>query len=453
MLERILVIDDDGALSESLELMLSNEQAEVLRAPNAEEALERIESVPIDLVLCELQLSGLDGFDLLPQIERRKPGLPVILTSECSSEQLAAEALRRGAYDFIAKPFSPAEIRQKLGMTREREELRCASRLLQRDLVRAAGERPIVAASPPMIELLELLERTATFKTPALLTGEGGTGKEVLARAIHAQSPRRNGPFVVMSCRGRSERALESALFGHSKGAFSGAERAHSGTFAEAQGGSLFLDEVGALPKPLQAKLLSALQNEEIRPLGEAKTRTVDVRVIAASARDLTADTKSGRFRADLLSRLSVMHLRVPALRDRRQDIPLLVDHFMADFNERLGRSTRRISDDALERLTEYSWPGNLRELENVIERAMMLAEGDRVSLQQLPADVVAARSGTRGAGRHDFSLKQARRIAEARMIERALNATQGNRTHAAKLLEISHRALLYKIKDYRIRN
>lgn len=452
-MDRILVVDDDDALSDSLELMLASEEYEVLRAPNAEAALERIEATGVEVVLCELRLPGLDGFDLLPQIARRVPDLPVILMSECASEPLAAETRRRGASDFIAKPFSAAEILQKLDRVREHRQSRCSRRLLQSDLLRAVGERPIVAASPPMIELLELLERTAAFKTTTLLTGERGTGKEALARAIHAQSPRRGGPFVVVACSELPETHLASALFGHGKGAFSGAERARSGAFVDAHGGSLFLDEIGALPEPLQVKLLSVIQDEEVRALGESKTRKVDVRVITASARDLTADAEAGRFREDLLSRLSIMHLHVPALRERRQDIPLLVDHCMARFQQTLGYPTARIADDALARLTDYAWPGNLRELENVIERAIILTDGERITLRQLPADVVAARSGDNPSERGDFSLKQTRRTAEAAMIERALSATQGNRTHAAKLLEISHRALLYKIKDYQIRN
>lgn len=453
MTERILIIESDDALRESLELILAGELAEVLSATSGEAALERIEASAVDVVLCDLEMRGLDGLDLLPQISRRLPGVAIILMSTGPSHELALEAMRRGAYDYIVKPFPPQEIQLRLRRAREREQLRGTRRLLQRDILRAVGERPIVAASPPMIELLELLERAASFKTPVLLTGESGTEKEALARAIHAQSPRRNEPFVAVNCSAGSEARLESDLFGHAKGAFDGATRATHGLFVEANGGSIFLDPIDRLSPSLQQKLLRVLQAEEVVPVGESKTRRIDVRVMAATARDLNAEMQSGRFQEDLLDRLTVMHLSVPALRQRPQDIPLLVDHFMARFSETLGGSPTRIADDALERLTEYAWPGNVRELENVVERAMILADGDRITLRQLPADVVAARGGDAASERSSFSLKQARRMAEAEIIERALSATKGNRTHAAKLLEISHRALLYKIKDYEIRN
>ena len=458
MTERILIVDSDDAARESLELILAGGEVEVQSATSGEAALERIESSAVDVVLCELHMGGLDGLDLLPQISRRLPGVAIILTSEGPGDELASEAMRRGAYDSIVKPFAPQEIQLRLRRARERAQLRRTSQLLQRDVLRAAGEPPIVAASPPMIELLELLEQTASFKTPALLTGESGTEKEALARAIHAQSARRNGPFVAVTCSSNSEAPnsearLECDLFGHAKGAFEGADQAARGLFVDADGGSIFLDAVDGLSPSLQRKLLHVLQTEEVLPLGESKARRIDVRVMAATTRDLSADSQSGRFQADLFDRLKAMHLYVPALRERRQDIPLLVDHFMARFAEILGGPPIRIADDALERLAEYSWPGNVRELENVVERAMIRADDDRITLRQLPADVVAARRGGPASGRSHFSLKQARRVAEAEVIERALSATKGNRTHAAKLLEISHRALLYKIKDYQIRN
>jgi two-component system response regulator AtoC len=448
---RILIVDDDEALRESLALLLAAEHYEVVVASDGRTALEKLESTPVDVVLCDLRMPGLDGFDLLPQIARRLPSVPIILMSAYGTEDLAIEAMKRGAYDYLAKPFQPSEVLLTLRKARERERLRRANQLLQRDVNRAMGERPIVAASKSMIELLELLERTAAFKTTVLLTGESGTGKEVLARAIHAQSPRRNESFVAVNCGAIPEALLESELFGHAKGAFTGADRARRGLFIEADGGSLFLDEIGELPAPLQVKLLRVLQEEEVRPVGESKARSVDVRVIAATARDLEAEVKVGRFREDLYYRLNVVRLDVPPLRDRRQDIPLLVDHFLARFRETLGKPVRGISDEALERLTHYAWHGNIRELENVIERAMILADGDKLTVRELPANVTSP-EGAQASGRQHFSLKRARRLVEAEMIARALRATGGNRTHAARLLEISHRALLYKLKEYAIR-
>ncbi len=452
MAERVLVVDDDASLRESLALVLGAEGYEVAVAEDATAALRRAEESPIDVVLCDLRMPGMDGLELLPQLVRRLPGVPVLLMSAYGTADLAVEAMRRGAYDYLAKPFQPSEVLLALRKTRERERLRRTNQLLQREVDRALGERPIVAASAAMIEVLELVERAAEFKTTVLLTGESGTGKEVLARAIHAQSGRRSEAFVGVNCAAIPENLLESELFGHARGAFTGADRARRGLFVEADGGTLFLDEIGELPPALQAKLLRALQEEEVRPVGDSKPRAVNVRVIAATARELETEVATGRFREDLYYRLNVLRVRVPPLRERREDIPLLVDHFLAHFRETLGRPLRAISDDALDALVRYAWPGNVRELENVIERAAILAEGDRLGLGDLPPGIADAPD----TGVHDpadYSLRLARRSAESEAIRRALAATDGNRTRAARLLDISHRALLYKLKEYGIRD
>jgi DNA-binding NtrC family response regulator len=450
MSERILIADDDDALRESLQLVLSAEGYEVLTAPDGAAALALLETQTVDIVLCDLRMPGVDGLELLPQLGRRLPGVPVILMSAYGSADLAVEAMRRGAYDYLAKPFQPAEALLTLRKARERERLRRANQLLQRDVQRAVGERPIVAASTAMIQVLELVERAAEFKATVLLQGESGTGKEVLARALHAQSPRRDEGFVAINCAAIPEALLESELFGHAKGAFTGADRSRRGLFAEADGGTLFLDEIGELPLPLQAKLLRVLQEEEVRAVGDTKPRRVDVRVIAATARELEAEVAAGRFREDLFYRLDVLRVKVPPLRERREDIPLLVDHFLGRSQESIGKPVRGIDDDALERLVAYDWPGNVRELENVLERAVILARTDRVAISDLPANLTAPPGERRGAGR-DLSLRRARRALEARMIREALEATGGNRTHAARLLGISHRALLYKLKEHAI--
>jgi two-component system, NtrC family, response regulator AtoC len=448
--DRILVVDDDAALRDSLALLLASEGYEVVTAADAPRALACLET-PVDVVLCDVRMPGMDGLELLPELIRRLPGAPVLLMSAYGSGDLAVEALKRGAFDYLAKPFQPAEVILAIKKARERERLRRANALLQRDVSRAVGDRPIVAASPPMIELLELLERAAEYKATVLLTGESGTGKEVLARAIHAQSGRRHQAFVAVNCGAIPEALLESELFGHARGAFTGADRARRGLFVEADGGTLFLDEIGELPPALQVKLLRVLQEEEVRPIGEAKPRSVDVRVIAATSRDLEREVAAGRFREDLFYRLDVFRVRVPPLRERREDVPLLVDHFIHHFRETLGRPVRTIADDALDRLLEHAWPGNVRELENVIERAMILADGDRITLGELPETIssprVAAAEAAPSTG--DFSMRRARRRFESDLIRRALEATGGNRTRAAKLLEISYRALLYKIKEH----
>jgi two-component system response regulator AtoC len=455
MFERILIIDDDDALRESLELILSAEGYAILSADCGEAAMEVISESTVDVVLCDLRMPGLDGFELIPQIARQLPGVPIILMSAHGTEDLAVEAIQRGAYDYLAKPFQPAEIRLTLLKAHEREQLRRQNDLLQRDMSRVLGERAIIAASDGMIDLLEMLERTASYKSTVLVTGESGTGKEVIARAIHQQSPRRERPFVAVNCGAIPENLLESELFGHAKGAFTGANRAHRGLFSEADQGTLFLDEIAELPTSLQVKLLRAIQEEEVRPVGETKSQQVDVRVIAATARDLTLEIAEQRFREDLFYRLNVVRLEVPPLRDRRDDIPLLVDHFLARFRDSLGKNVRRMSDEALELLVGYAWPGNVRELENLIERAVILTDGDVIEASSLPTVVATVPKPlvADAISSQDFALKRARQEFEAQFIRKALESTGGNRTHAAKLLEISHRALLYKIKDYGIRD
>jgi len=454
MTTRILIVDDDDSLRESLQLVLAAESYDVVAAEDGEAALRLIEQTPIDIVLSDLRMPGIDGLELIPQLRRRLPEATIILMSAYGTEDLAIEAMKRGAYDYIAKPFQPSEVLLTLRKAQERERLRRENQLLRRDVQRATGDRPIVATSAAMIELLEVMERAAAFKSTILLTGESGTGKEVLARAIQAQSPRRDQAFVAVNCGAIPETLLESELFGHARGAFTGADRARRGLFVEANGGTLFLDEIGELPISLQVKLLRVLQEEEVRPVGESKSRPIDVRVIAATSRDLEADVATGRFREDLFYRLNVVCLDVPPLRERPKDIPLLFDHFLAHFRDTLGKPIQGIADDALAHLVSYRWPGNVRELENLVERAVILAAGDRITLRDLPESVVPASNVSPGddAAPH-FCLKAARKSLEADLIRRALRSTGGNRTHAAKLLDISHRALLYKIKEYGIRD
>jgi two-component system response regulator AtoC len=454
MSQRVLIVDDDESLRDSLALVLGAEGFEVATAADGAQALARLDDCAADIVLCDLRMPGQDGLELLPELARRRPEATLILMSAYGTEELALEAMRRGAYDYLAKPFQPSEALLAIRKATERERLRRANQLLQREVERAVGERPIVAASERMIAVLELIERAAEFKATVLLQGESGTGKEVLARAIHAQSPRRAESFVAVNCGAIPEALLESELFGHAKGAFTGADRARRGLFVEADGGSLFLDEVGELPLPLQVKLLRVLQEEEVRPLGESKSRSVDVRVIAATARDLGSEVAAGRFREDLFYRLDVLRVEVPPLRERREDVPLLVDHFLAQFRGALGKPVRGIDEDALERLVAHHWPGNVRELENVIERAVILASADQIGLRDLPANVVHPEPGAGAdADGGELSLRRARRAAEIEVIRRALRATGGNRTHAARILAISHRALLYKLKEYEIRD
>lgn len=313
----------------------------------------------------------------------------------------------------------------------------------------------IIAHSQSMKDIFETVKRLAHFNTTVLITGESGTGKELLARAIHHNSPRRGKPFIALNCGAIPEHLMESELFGHKKGAFTDATRDKKGLFEEAHGGTIFLDEIGELPLHLQVKLLRALQEQEIRRVGEEQGISIDVRVIAATLRDLEQDVKIGRFRDDLFYRLHVVSIHLPPLRERREDIPPLVEFFQKKTAKKLGIECKQISKEALECLTKYNWRGNVRELENCIERAMVLTETEDIDLESLPENIRASFYQQEGiieltdSSDNNLSIKQRTRALEISLILKALRKTRGNRTHAAKILEISHRALLYKIKEY----
>ncbi len=446
MTGRILVVDQDESLRDGLMLTLSAQRYEVIAVASGPAAMGMLEVRPFELVLCDLEIAGRNGQPLVAQLARRST-----VVAMSADDELAHEAARLGAYAVVKKPLVNAELLLTLRQARERERLRRDNRMLRRAVTQSLGQRPIVAASTSMIALLETLERASEHESIVLLTGERGAGKEVLARALHSQSPRRRHNFVAVHCGASGQQQLEIELFGHVKGAFAGADRDRLGLIFEAEGGTLFLDEVGSLPPSLQANLLRVVQEEEARPLGDTKPRSVDIRILAATSLQLEDEVEAGRFREDLFLRLSGIQLVAPPLRDRRKDIPLLVDHFIEHFRQMLGSPVRGIADDALDRLVTYDWPGNIRELENAIERAMIVTRRDRISLSDLPAGIVTPDESSVDSP-DDFGLKRARRAIEADVIRRALRSTGGNRTHAAKRLEISHRALLYKLKEYGIR-
>jgi two-component system response regulator AtoC len=365
---------------------------------------------------------------------------------------LAIEAMKAGAYDYVSKPFKPDEVILTLRKAEERETLRRENRALKEQIQKDHSYESILAKSRAMLEIFRTISKIADFKTTVLVTGESGTGKELVARAIHARSTRRAQAFVAINCGAIPENLLESELFGHKKGAFTDANADRRGLIEEAHGGTLFLDEIGELPLNLQVKLLRVLQEETLRRLGDARDVKVDVRVIAATHRDLPADVAAGRFREDLFYRINVLPIHLPPLRSRREDVNLLIDHFIARNNVRLGTQIRGLSTEARKHLLEYAWPGNVRELENTIERAMVLAENDVLQAADLPErirDAVDPVQVQLSSG--ELSIKRTTAAIEEILIRRALQKTKGNRTRAADLLEISHRALLYKLKDYKI--
>ncbi|MDP9150272.1 MAG: sigma-54 dependent transcriptional regulator, partial [Myxococcota bacterium] len=355
-------------------------------------------------------------------------------------------------YDYVSKPFKPDEIVLVLRKAEEREALRRENKALREQIQKEHQFESILAKSREMLDVFRTIDKIADFKTTVLVTGESGSGKELVARAIHSRSSRKERPFVAINCGAIPENLLESELFGHRKGAFTDASADRRGLFEEASGGTLFLDEIGELPVNLQVKLLRVLQEETIRRLGDTKDVKVDVRIIAATHRDLEADVKAGRFREDLFYRIHVLSIRVAPLRERREDINLLIEHFVTRNNARLGTHIRGLSTEARKVLLEYAWPGNVRELENTLERAMVLAEADVLQTGDLPERIRDALDAVHvHLASGELSVKKTTAAIEQILIRRALQKTKGNRTRAADLLEISHRALLYKIKDYKI--
>lgn len=450
-MRRVLVVDDEENLRIVLRTLLRKHGYEVETAASGEEALALVDRFGPDFVITDVKMPKMGGMDLLATLKAKGDLTTVIVMSAYGNLDLAIEAIKAGAYDYVHKPFKPDEIVFTLRKAEERELLRRENRVLREEIRREYRFEDILAKSPSMEELFRTVAKIAEYKTTVLVTGDSGVGKELIARALHRRS-RRTGAFVAVNCGAIPENLLESELFGHKRGAFTDAVADRRGLFEEAANGTLFLDEIGELPLGLQVKLLRVLQDEHIRRLGDVRDIQVDVRIIAATHRDLVAETHAGRFREDLYYRLNVLSLHVPALRERREDIPLLIEHFIARNNARLGTQVRGTDPESRRLLFDYAWPGNVRELENTIERAMVLADGDCIQAIDLPERIREAKDKVQThLDSDELSIKKTVRSIEEVLIRRALQRTRGNRTKAAELLEISHRALLYKLKDYEI--
>jgi len=451
---KILVVDDEPGLRHTLSLILQGEGHEVATAADGAQALAALADAPADLVLCDLRMPDLDGLTFLDRYKAAGGSALVVMMSAYMDDEAAVEAMRRGAYDHIPKPFRADQVVLVLRKAIERERLRRQVAQLQEELVAARGEPRgadgIVGRSEALFGVLSLARRAARHPTTVLVTGESGTGKELVARLVHRESPRAAAPFVAVNCGAIPEALLESELFGHARGAFTGATAERRGLFEEADGGTIFLDEIGELPVALQVKLLRALQEGEVRRVGDSADRAVDVRVVAATSRDLEADVTEGHFRADLYYRLNVVRLHLPPLRERPGDVADLAQHFVRLHAGRFGFPACAIAPAAMRLLVEYAWPGNVRELGNVIERALVMADGGELRPEHLPP-AVRAPSPAAAPADADLSIKRQTEALERGLIRRALERTRGNRTRAARLLELSHRALLYKIKEYEI--
>jgi two-component system response regulator AtoC len=443
-MKEILVIDDESSMRHMLRLVLEREGYQVSEANGGEKALECLKEQAPDVILCDIRMPGMDGRTFLQKAKEKQVPAIVIMMSAYGTVDTALDCMKAGAYDYISKPFKPDEVLLTLRKAEERQRLQRENREL-RAQVSTGKQKEIIGLSIPLKRVLELVDRVADTSSAVLITGETGTGKELIARRLHNASRRGGRAFVAINCSAISSTLIESELFGHARGAFTGADREHPGLFAAADGGTLFLDEIAELPLELQPKLLRVLQEGEVRRVGETRPRKVDVRILAATARDLREDVSAGRFREDLFYRLAVIDIHVPALRERPEDIPVLTEYYLKHLAAREGRPAPVVEEDVLEVLKQYSWPGNVRELQNFLEKTLIFCRGDRIDLSSLPWEV---RRSERQSDR-EYSLKTATARLELEYIRKALAATDGNRTHAARLLEISLRALLYKIKEY----
>jgi two-component system, NtrC family, response regulator PilR len=447
---RILVVDDEPSMRELLAIMLQQSGYEVTLADGGEAAIEAIKSAEFDLVITDLRMRKIDGLVVLRTVKEQAPQTVVLVVTAYASTQTAVEAMKLGAYDYVTKPFKLDEIRVTIANGLERKRLQDENQALRRQLRSERGFEAFVGRSPKMLDVFETIRKIADSASTVMITGESGTGKELVARAIHRESARRKGPFVSVNCGAVPEGLLESELFGHVKGSFTGAVATTIGLFSAADGGTLFLDEISEIPQSVQVKLLRAIQEREIRRVGEARDVKVDVRLIAASNRDLATAVSEGVLREDLFYRLNVIPIHLPPLRDRIEDIPLLVTHFVTKISREMGKTVRGVSPPALAALERYHWPGNIRELENVIERAIVLGDGEILGPEFLPPDLERPRDV------HDLpveipaaglDLEATLERIEQRYIDVALARTGGVQTRAAELLRLSFRQLRYKIQ------
>ncbi len=444
----ILVVDDEPNIRHMLATALRLHGYEPDTAATAGEALKMLAAARYQSILCDVRLPDMSGLELLEKIKEIDHHSIVIMISAYGGIDTAMEAVRKGAHDYLSKPFSPEEILLRLRKAEEQERLKEDNRRLKLEIEQRYAFQNIVGQSAAMQDLFEKIKKVASSKITILITGESGTGKELFARAVHYVSQRRDAPFVAINCGAIPENLLESELFGHVKGSFTGATGHKRGLFEEASGGTLFLDEIGELPPSLQVKLLRALQEEEIRRVGDTRTIKIDVRVIAATARNLEEEIRQGRFREELYYRLNVITVAIPPLRDRREDIPLIADHYLRKFAADNKKDIRDIGPAALQLMMNHGWPGNVREMVNAIERAVLLTEGTRIEPHDLPAAVTGAPAAAPPAA-EGFSLKRNRAAMEKKLIAEALRECRHSRTGAAKILGISLRSLMYKIKEY----
>jgi len=449
---RVLVADDERSMRDLLAIMLKQAGHDVALAEGGAEAIEALKREPFDLIVTDLRMREVDGLAVLRAAKEHSPQTVVLVITAFASTETAVEAMKLGAYDYITKPFKMDEIKLTIANALERKRLQDENQALKRQLRRERGFENFVGRNPQMLDIFATIRKTADSLSTVLITGESGTGKELVARALHEESSRRSGPFVSVNCGAIPETLMESEFFGHLKGAFTGAVASTTGLFSAASGGTLFLDEITEVPHSVQVKLLRAIQEREVRRVGDTRDVKVDVRLIAASNRDVAKAVAGGMLREDLFYRLNVIPIHIPPLRERTEDIPLLAAHFIKKIAAELGKVVRGVTPEALAILEGYRWPGNIRELENVIERALVLGSGEMLDADALPADLRRPRDVQdvpveipEGGLDLQATLDQI----EQRYIQMALARTAGVQTRAAELLRVSFRQLRYKLQKY----
>lgn len=449
----ILIVEDEPAQREMLGGFLAKEGHHVIVAANGEDALVQVKRHPLDLAIVDYKMPGLTGLEVLKKAKWLTPQLDIVILTAFGTVDTAVEAMKAGAADYLSKPVDLEELLCVIDRIAERRTLQRENELLREQLAeRGLKPEDLVYRSPQMAELVNLAGRVAASQATVLLRGESGTGKELFARLIHRLSPRSVKPLIVVNCAALSETLIESELFGHERGAFTGATQRRLGRFEQADGGTLFLDEIGDVSPAVQVKLLRLIQEGEFQRVGGNQTLRADVRLISATHQDLEAKIAAGAFREDLYYRLNVVSLSIPPLRERREDIPSLVDHFIARFARENRKAVKGVSREAMDRLLKYDYPGNVRELENIMERAVVLARGELVTTEDLPFIRPHASLEAASGPDADRSLRQAVENLERRMIAEALKEAGGNQSRAAVQLGLSERMLRYKLTKYRLK-
>jgi two-component system, NtrC family, response regulator PilR len=447
---RIIVVDDEPGMREFLEIMLEKEGYSVETTADGRKAVEKIESRPFDLAIVDIQMPVMNGIEVLKRINEKKTDTTAIMITAFASHETAIEAMKLGAYDYITKPFKIDEIKLVIKKALEKRRLERENSRLRKELETKYGFGNIIGRSSAILKVFDLIKRVAELKVNILITGESGTGKELVARAIHYTGIRQQGPFVPVNCGAIPETLMESELFGYRRGAFTGATRDKKGLFEEADGGTIFLDEIADLPIHLQVKLLRVLEDKTARPLGGTEPVPIDVRVVAATNKNLEEEVAKGRFREDLFYRLNVIKIVLPPLRERKEDISPLALHFIDKYSCEMQKEIRGISPKALEVLESYNYPGNVRELENMIARGVALEASNVIRRETLPQPVNEVNSLDIGSGfSSTASLDILLNDIEKKMIEKSLRSTDGNKTEAAKLLGITLRSLRYRLAKH----